>query len=118
MTIEEINRNYQWSDWKTFPNPEKKGYIFAPFGAGVYQVRNNITQEYILFGESKNLAYRMTSLLPRPLGAGTRKASDKREYIIENLQDIEYRTTACDSKDEAKEIQKELRNLRIHKFNR
>ena len=84
--------NTGWSDWKSFPDPNKGEYLNAPIGSGVYQLSNKKTGQYILFGESKNVAYRMTSLLPASLGAGTRKNKDKSNYVIENIQDIEYRT--------------------------
>lgn len=32
--------NEKWSDWKSFPDPRKGGYLNAPFGSGVYQLRN------------------------------------------------------------------------------
>lgn len=117
-SVEEINSAYNWTDWKLFPNPTKKEYLYAPFGAGVYQLRNKRTNQYVLFGESEHLAKRMSSLLPRPHGDGTRKAVDKREYVWDNIDNIEYRTVACETKEEARKIQAELKQLTIHIFNR
>jgi hypothetical protein len=50
----------------------------------------------------------MTSLLPSPLGAGARKASKLRKYVMKWIADVEYRTLSCRSRDEAKSIEKQL----------
>src|SRR4030042_2286776 len=107
---------YNWTRWKPFPNPKRNDYVYAPYGPGVYQLRNKITGEYILFGESKNVAYRMTSLLPILLGQGRRRNEAKKKYILKNIQMMEYRTIAC-NKEDALRIQSELKRLNIHKFN-
>ena len=51
----------------------------------------------------------MSSLLPEPFGAGTRKNKDKRDYALEHLDDVEYRTIATASVDEAITIENELK---------
>lgn len=40
--MEELEKIYNtgWSDWKSFPDPRKGEYLIAPFGSGVYQLRN------------------------------------------------------------------------------
>lgn len=102
MKNENINKN-EWSEWKPFPNPNKKGYLCAPLGCGVYQLRNAKTGEYVLFGRSKHVAYRMSSLLLS--GPGTRKNENKREYVTKHLKDIQYRTIALNSEDEARSFE-------------
>lgn len=97
--------NTGWSDWKSFPDPRKGEYLYAPLGSGVYQLRNKKTGEFVLYGTSKNLAYRMTSLLPVPLGAGTRNNKDKPDYIFNNIQDIEYRTISFIDNIDAKRFE-------------
>lgn len=92
----------EWSSWKEFPNPNALGYLNAPFGHGVYELRNRVTKERVLFGRGKNVAYRMTSLLPTPLGAGNRKNVSKSGYVFNNLNDIVYRTKACVNEDQTK----------------
>ncbi len=92
-----------------FPDPGKGEYLSAPFGTGVYELRNRQTGELALFGSGKNLAYRMSSLLPAPFGAGTRNNTDKREYVRTHLANIEYRTKACLSNEEAKDEERDLR---------
>ena len=118
LKIQEGTRvgGYNWTEWKPFPDPRNNGYLYAPFGPGVYQLRNKVTEKYVLFGESKNVAFRMSSLLPFPVGKGTRKNPKKRDYVIKNIGDIEYRTLACITKEQALEIQRELRYSYVHKF--
>lgn len=98
-----------WSEWRPFPDPRNKGYLSAPFGPGVYQLRRKSTGELVLFGQSKNVAHRMTSLLPKPSGSGTRRNQSKREYILEHLADIEYRTVPCATEQEAAQKERGLR---------
>lgn len=106
-----------WSDWKFFPDPRKGEYLNAPLGSGVYQLRNKRTDEYILFGTSSHLASRMTSLLPKPLGAGTRKNEDKRNYVLNNIQDIEYRTMPFIDNNEAKQFENYIKFAEKYLFN-
>lgn len=106
-----------WSEWLQFPNPEKKEYLYAPFGPGVYQLRNRKTGQYVLFGTGGNLAYRMSSLLPEPYGEGTRKNSAKRNYVWDNIDDIEYRTIALDSKEMAKSFETFVKRQECYIYN-
>ena len=62
----------------------------------------------VLFGESKNVAHRMSSLLPRPLGTPERNNEQKKQYVLDNLDNIEYRAKACGSKDEAKNEERSM----------
>lgn len=109
--------SYDWSDWRSFPNPLKKGILVSPFGPGLYQLRNTQTDEFVLFGIGGHLSYRMTSLLPEPQGQGNRKNMAKRVYVYKNIQDIEYRTIACRTENDAKTIEKKLKALNNHIFN-
>jgi hypothetical protein len=102
MTYESLYEN-NWSEWRPFPNPEKKGYLYAPYGCGVYQLRNAKTGEYILFGQSTHVANRMSSLLLS--GIGTRNNEGKRNYVTQNIQDIEYRTIPFDTAEEARSFE-------------
>ena len=109
--------NTGWSEWLQFPNPEKKEYLYAPFGAGVYQLRNRKSKEYVLFGTGGNLAYRMSSLLSEPYGQGTRKNTEKRNYVLKNIDDIEYRTIAFASKEMAKSFETFVKMKESYIFN-
>ena len=98
-----------WSDWQRFPDPTECGILCAPFGCGVYELRNSDTDELILFGKSKNVANRMTSLLRPPHGTGTRNNKSKQEYVSKYLAIIEYRTIATVSEEHARRIENKLK---------
>jgi hypothetical protein len=87
----------------------------APIGPGCYELRRSDVPEKALFGRSKNVAYRMTSLLPPPWGAGRRSNSKKRDYVLRYLDRIEYRTLACTGEEEATLREDELR-LERHSY--
>ena len=95
----------KWSAWLRFPDPRKLGVLAAPYGAGVYELRNRETGQYVLRGMGANCAYRMSSLLPKPWGQGTRKNERKRKYVFANLAYVEYRYHACRSEKEAKALE-------------
>jgi hypothetical protein len=97
-----------WSDWLPFPDPRKGQRLIAPIGPGVYDLRLRSTGEPILFGIGGHAAARMTSLLPEPYGSGGRNNDGKRQFIFDNLADIEYRTMACATREEAAEIERKL----------
>lgn len=107
----------KWTEWHKFPDPRAGEYICAPFGYGVYQLRNKATNELVLFGSGKNLAYRMTSLLPTPLGQGTRNNENKREYVMKSLPNIEYRTISFLTISEMKEFENVLKSKNNYLFN-
>lgn len=98
-----------WSDWRPFPDPEAGGYLAAPLGPGVYELRNRATGKLVYLGSGKYCAYRMSSLLPAPLGAGTRDNSELREHVLRHLHDIEYRTRAFGSGTAASDFEREHR---------
>lgn len=106
-----------WTEWHPIPDPREREFLRAPFGPGVYEIHNRRTDEFILIGEGGHLASRMTSLLPAPLGAGTRHNSAKRDYLLENLADLEYRTLACDSKSEARLVESKRKKEQRYLFN-
>lgn len=98
-----------WSEWKPFPDPDKGDFLTAPFGAGCYELRNAGTGELILFGTGSHVAERVASLLPAPKGSGTRNNHGKRDYVDKNLKQIEYRTIASKSRQEAKDFERTLK---------
>lgn len=83
--------------------------LIAPFGPGVYELRHVGSQDLILFGCSGHVAVRMTSLLPPPHGRGTRNNDAKRQYVLDNIGDVEYRTMACVDRPSAALAEKSLR---------
>ena len=58
----------------------------------------------------------MTSLLPKPFGAGTRNNEDKRIYILNNLHDIEYRTISFIENDDAKRFENYVKSVEQYIF--
>lgn len=108
---------YNWSEWRNFPDPRKGDYLIAPLGYGLYQLKNIKSNEFILFGIGNNCAYRFSSLLPRPYGQGTRNNNFKRDYVLENISNIQYRTISFLSKENMRKTEKEIKNLKLHKFN-
>lgn len=109
--------NINWSNWKAMPSPENCKQIEGPEDAGVYQIINKKTDEFILFGESINCRKRMKSFFPKPYGSGTRNNENKRIYVLNNWKDLDYRTVRTNSKKDAVIIDKHLKSLNIHKFN-
>ena len=106
-----------WSEWQTFPAAEINRFPDAPSGEGVYELRRKSTGQYVLVGKSVEVAHRMLSLLPKPYGRGTRNNSRKREYVLENISDIEYRTLACETEGEAVAIERQLLATGKYHFN-
>jgi hypothetical protein len=100
----------EWSKWHLFPDPRQHGILVAPFGPGCYELRNG--DQLVLYGRGVQVAYRMTSLLPGRWGSGRRNNQRKREYVFANLGQIEYRTLACATGDEAKAEERELQSER------
>lgn len=72
-----------WSKWAAFPHPERRGIVVAPIGPGVYELRRKDTAAFVLIGIGKNCASRMASLLPSPLGQGTRTKQQKAQVRFE-----------------------------------
>lgn len=106
-----------WSAWRRFPDFRTEGFPEAPDGPGVYELRDRSTGNLILVGESKTLAKRMKSLLPKSHGGrGTRNNAAKREYVAEHLPDVEYRTCGCETKAEARTLERQLLVERTYIF--
>jgi hypothetical protein len=103
------NETVEWSDWRPFPDPRLRGVLIAPLGPGCYDLRHKQSGQKVLFGSAGNVALRMSSLLPAPLGAGNRNNEEKRGYVLLNLPDLEYRSAACASLDDAKELERNLK---------
>lgn len=100
----------EWTDWRPFADPTAEGYLVAPLGPGDYELRNHETGELIYVGSGKNCAYRMSSLLPAPLGAGTRNNAALRKYVLKNLVAVEYRTRPFRNAEDAGAFEKEHRS--------
>lgn len=75
-----------WSEWRQFPNPKDEGYLEAPFGPGVYELRHRSNGVRILFGEGRTVAYRMTSLLPTSHGWKLLRAQELQQAGVRRKQ--------------------------------
>lgn len=106
-----------WTNWKSMPTPETCRIIDGPKYAGVYQIRNKKTNQFIQFGIGKECQQRMKSIFPAPYGTGKRNNSDKRDYILKNWTNLEYRTLATDTREEAKRIEDGIKTQNNHLFN-
>ncbi len=99
-----------WVNWKPFPNPEHGGHIDAPIGPGVFEVRHTGTGEQIAFAHSRNVAQSLAILLPkRPSGL---RLLFRRKPSRYRSDDLEYRTCAATSVDEARSMAERLRGRR------
>ena len=99
----------QWSKWRDLPDPRNCGILIAPIGAGCYELRRKDTGKLVLFGMGGRVAVRMTSLLPKPYGGGTRNNESKRQYVLAHIEAIEYRTLACATRQQAHECEQQLK---------
>ena len=106
----------KFTRFRPFPDPRKSEYLHAPLGPGVYDLRRISTKEQILFGIGGRCAQRMTSLLPQPLGTGTRNNEAKRKYLLRHIKDIEYRTCACKTREEAADIERRIKQNPKNKY--
>ncbi len=106
-----------WTRWRALPDPRKGGYLHAPIGPGLYELRNRKTGRLVLIGISRNVAHRMTSLLPAELGGtSSRNNEAKRRYVGRNLKAVEYRTQATRTREEAALIEREYLATRPYRF--
>lgn len=107
-----------WTAWIKFPEPSKIRDIRGPSGPGIYQVRNILTEEMILFGIGGECQKRMQSLMPAPWGRGTRNADDKRRYVYKNYKSLVYRFRSTETREAAADIERDLKAQKNHMFNR
>jgi hypothetical protein len=112
-----MENKFKWTPFVLFPSPYECGYLNSPICAGVYELKNFKTNELVYVGEGANVAYRMSSLLPEEHGAGTRNNLKLRQYILENVGVIHYRTLACCDKATSKKIQDEMIATNKYIFN-
>ena len=101
---------HAWSEWRPFPDPRARDVLIAPFGPGVYEIRHACRDDkLVLFGIGGHVAVRFSSLLPKPYGKGARNNKVKREYCLTHLADLEYRTLATTTRNEAAAIEREIK---------
>ena len=99
-----------WTRWRSFPDPRQGELLVAPIGPGVYELRNNRNRRLVLIGCSKSVSARISSLLPAPLGSGTRNNVQKRHYVLKHLAHIEYRCAPCVDRASAFALERKYRS--------
>lgn len=105
-----------WSRWNPFPAAEMLYAIDAPIGPGVYELRLADTREPVYCGKSVCVSTRMQSLLPKPWGKGTRNNAGLRSFVLENSENIEYRTVALPTDYEAQQLETFMKRKKRYLF--
>ena len=107
----------QWSRWRRFPDPRLGGVLVAPIGMGIYELRLHDSSEMLLFEPHGKLAYRMTALLPPPLGKGyPHNNIVLRDFILTHIEQIEYRTIAFEDIQKLIQFARKLKSEVYYKF--
>ena len=97
-----------WSIWRPFPDPRTRSELTAPIGPGCYELRRRSSGQLILHGAAAHTARRITSLLPHPYGIGSGDNSKRLKYVLDHIDDVEYRTVAFSSSREAQIFERDL----------
>jgi hypothetical protein len=105
-----------WQAWRPLPDIESGGSFTAPYSAGVYWLRNRVTGEDVCIGASRNVSYRMTCLLPMPIGRPTPETRALWHYVLARAAEIDYSTIACSTPQEAVALGARLRAERRCRF--
>jgi hypothetical protein len=100
-----------WSSWKRFPDAHFGGHVEAPIGPGVYEVRHTMTGRLVAFGHTGNVANAISDLKLNG-GVSTFARLFKRQPLVSQVADLEYRTCAAGSRAEAKTTASRLMGLR------
>ncbi len=111
-----MTTTHQWTTYHPFPDPRKGELLHAPIGPGVDDLRHISTKKPVLFGIGSRCALRMSSLLPKPHGAGTRNNEAKRKYVLRHINDIEYRTRPCATRAQAAQIERDIKSEDGHDY--
>lgn len=87
-----------WSDWKRYPKAVRGETLQAPIGPGIFEVRHVSSGALFAFEATDNLAHALSSIT-----SGTKSFASwfgKRDTTM--LPDLEYRTFATSTREEAK----------------
>ena len=100
-----------WSSWKRFPDSQIGGHVEAPIGPGVYEVRHTMTGRVVAFGHAGNVANAISDL---KLNGSANAISRlfRRQSLVSEVSDLEYRTCAAATRAEAKTTANRMMGLR------
>jgi hypothetical protein len=103
--------------WKQFPDSQRGGVVEAPIGPGVYEVRLIANSEPVAFGYSKRVAQDLSRLRPNTTAPSwMRRLMRDAEGLTPS--ELEYRTCAAATLDEAKSIARGMLGRRQIQFMR
>ena len=89
-----------WTSWKTFPSAARGESVEAPIGPGIYEVRNMATGDLVAFDAAANVARALSALRKKPSRGWAKLFGGRRNSA--HGSDLEYRTCAASSVNEAK----------------
>ena len=101
-----------WSNWKRFPRPHRGENIEAPICPGIYEVRVAGSGELFRFGATENVAQALSSLPSPPRSFRTWF----RRRQLGPMPDLEYRTCATSTRQEAEAAAENLIGRRDNYF--
>lgn len=87
-----------WSEWKRYPKAARGEKLEAPIGPGVFEVRHTSSGALFAFEAVENLAQALSSITSGPKSFAS--WFGKRDSAA--LPDLEYRTYATSTREEAK----------------
>ena len=89
-----------WSEWKRYPKAARGEMLEAPIGPGVFEVRHASSGALFAFDAVENLASALSSITTGPKSFAS--WFGKRDPVT--LPDLEYRTYATSTREEAKVV--------------
>ena len=98
-----------WSNWKRFPDAYSGGFVEAPIGPGVYEVRHAQTGELVAFGHAGNVANAISAL---KVDHGRGWSRLFKRASVRPVHELEYRAAATATVGEAKTAASHLNGLR------
>jgi len=91
-----------WTNWKKFPNAQRREHVEAPIGPGLYEVRYVSTGDLAGFDAATNVAAALSALVRRPPARGWWRLFGAAPAW--HGHDLEYRTCATTTYAESKTL--------------
>lgn len=89
-----------WSEWKRYPKAARGEKLEAPIGPGVFEVRHTSSGALFAFDATDNLALALSSLSLGPKSFAS--WFGRRDPAV--VPDLEYRTYATSTREDAKVV--------------